>query len=52
MKSEKQLVQDASYAMEVLLLRQLRDRGAVSECDYNGIRKFISRQLNAEIYLE
>lgn len=52
MKSEHQLVQDASYATEVLLLRQLRDRRAVSERDYTDIRKLISGQLNAKIYLE
>ena len=50
--SESQLLQDASYAMEILLLRQLREIGAISEDDYLGIRRLIFRQLHAEIYLE
>ncbi|HIS60370.1 MAG TPA: hypothetical protein IAC17_08025 [Candidatus Faecousia faecipullorum] len=51
-QSENQFLRDASYAMEILLLRQLRDLGAISEDDYHGIRRFIFRQLHAEIYLE
>lgn len=50
--SESQILRDASYAMEILLLRQLRDMGIISESDYFCIRRFIFRQLHAEIYLE